>query len=147
MAQNARLINHDFPWLWAIRNEWYPGFADIKVSSSEADPNLSMLLMSTHSSDLEVWIRYGARGPLDTTYSKVVRVEYMPGYGANWALRIIESVPIGSPVNNIVVVRKSADPHIPEMIRIYREKLDPNQCFNRMLVRIAHPHTKQGDSE
>ncbi|MFH0806383.1 MAG: hypothetical protein V1885_01515 [Candidatus Brennerbacteria bacterium] len=139
MAKDARLINHEFPWLWAIRNVWCPGFADIKVANAETDANLTELLGLPHSSHIQVWVRYGADGTLDTSCSHVVMVKYVPDYAANWALRILETVPVGYPVNNVVTTRPSHETNAPDEIRIYRAKLDPHQTFNEMLVKIAHP--------
>ncbi len=144
--QNARLINHDFPWLWAIRNIWNPGFADIKVidiTSFISNADFHYFLDSAKS-DIEVWLRYGAYGTLDKSCSRIIRVRLAKNFSGKWAERILGAVAVGLPINNIVTIRKKSSAMItskktimfPDMVRIYRAKIGSDRTFNKMLVSI-----------
>lgn len=148
VAQNERLINHDFPWLWAIRNFWdtTDSELDIKVIDAESDANIvnfAHFLCQICSDDIEVWIRYEE---LYKNYSAIKKVEYDAGHSVNWAFRILEAVSNSFsrhfPIDNIAIISEFSDlDHLkPKKIQIYRikrKKFSMRDEFNKMLMKVA----------
>lgn len=129
--QQERIINHEFPWLWAVRDRWYPGFGEVVVQNCEDNLELETFLGSK-AGNTEVWIRCGGH-PKDDPYSltKVKRIKVDPERNLCWAEAILSSEGVGEIYRDIVVI-------IPlhagrERVVIYRSKksLDLNQLSVR----------------
>jgi len=58
-TQFQRLINHDFPWLWGVRQEWNPQRSHIEVRSVDSNLDNRTVLMRYLTTTLiksdEVW--------------------------------------------------------------------------------------------
>lgn len=133
--QNNKLFNVDFPWLWAIRNSFDAGFADILVISvSEKDWKFLPFLQSPYSSDCEVWIKCLSISPSSYSFSySIKKVEVDEKATMCWAKAIMQSAPIKSFITHIVTIRPGSKAEYPEEIRVHRRMSKENRDFNSML--------------
>ncbi len=120
VAQQVRLIYKDFPWLWAVRNHWFPGAAvnEIVVRNAEWTSMRDFLLVSR--SDLEIWVRIGATDGSMADYNFVIRIE--PSEKGCWLEWIKEAAQFGHSVYNVVVITPLRKLEGASRITIYRGK-------------------------
>ena len=124
-TEHERLFNRDFPWLWAIRHEWLPGFGRIEVIDVIHKVNLLELehfLTQTYTAaDCEVWVRVRSQ-----SFVRVSRIEI--GAARTWASAIYENLVPGYLVENIAVAWKTnidrwtLEPEQGRLIKVYRSK-------------------------
>ncbi|MDP3986272.1 MAG: hypothetical protein Q8P77_02490 [Candidatus Veblenbacteria bacterium] len=148
-TQNARLINQDFPWLWAVKNNWCPAWTQITIMNAdkEHEPalrhflSLPCTITSFRAPDnYQVWIHYGTLFDKNLVYnwSKVMRIEILAFVDRNIAKEILESIPAGYSVMNIVVVAPSQFPQAhPDSYVIYRIKGNYWKSFNKLLAEVS----------
>lgn len=74
-VQQERLVNRDFPWLWAVRSHWFFPSEDIRIIYP--DRYLTNLLWNKCSAEREIWVHCGYNG-LTYANSEVVRVKANP---------------------------------------------------------------------
>lgn len=144
IAQQERLINRDFPWLWAIRNQWVPGFGHITVKDMKdvADypytTNLQRFLglpINWAEGRIEVWIRY--RTGLTTGVKRVVVDAKVNKTGNHscWAKAINTALRRDERILNIVIVNPKISDGNGDLVVIYREK-QPG-TFDSMVGHVA----------
>ena len=133
--QHERLINRDFPWLWAVRNKWLPGYGEIIVKP-KGEPPPETFLTKVCSQSVEVWMR-STSGRL----VEVKRVEIGENDTRCWAQSIIENVGIGIIVKDIVLITELQMPKEGKSFTIYRSKHWLG--FNRVLTGLAYPSHRE----
>jgi hypothetical protein len=80
----TRAILSDFPWLWAVRSEWYPALTgQIKVSQNMADLKAFLQQKSSAADGAEVWIVTQYENPINKKVSRIDPLE-----GETWAERV-----------------------------------------------------------
>ena len=153
LEQNYRIINKDCPWLWAIRNAWYPGGSTrIIVKNNFKNPNLLQFLLSRDSEGIEVWVRYGNYGAEEEACIHVERIDNSPEWNVNWACKIQGMLFSGYDVYDIVVVQPSIRREDLDWFTIYRIKRSDRYNFRLKLNMFAGPDlfpraTKESDSK
>ena len=100
-AQNLRILNRDFPWLWAVKNSWWPQYTHIKIQ--ETDHYLQSLMLTTATGDEknELWVRY-TRGKF-SNHSAVEKVSIRKG--ELMANLTFEAITCGDIILNIFIVQ------------------------------------------
>lgn len=80
----TRTILSDFPWLWAVRSEWFPALAhQVKVSQNMADLRFLLQQKSVTTDDTEVWIVLQRENRVSREVRRMVSSE-----SETWAERI-----------------------------------------------------------
>lgn len=135
-GRNWRLLNRDFPWLWAIKSEWKLDKSEIRVQKADEwmhilDP---LLKKGTIPPNAEIWFH------CERLYTEMVkRIECDPESQASLAYRILEACKGFAPdllyfVIHLVVVDRVDD---REIIEIYRPPKRHFSSFNDLLRRFA----------
>jgi hypothetical protein len=137
IAQNARIIYEDFPWLWAVRNQWYPGHMDVTVKNGYENSSLDAFLNSYDVKDVEVWVCYVPYGGEEerATCTTVIKIENSPEWKVNWAAKISGRLFSGFDICGIVLIRPNDK--YPEIIRVYRIKKEQRYNFRLALNKMA----------
>lgn len=140
-AQNYRIINQDFPWLWAIRNMWYPGGSTrIIVENGYENPALYRFFLSRDPESNELWVRYSANnGDEREEWIKVKRIENAQERNVNWACKIVGQLFSGYIVRDIVIVCPPNSRGDRETFTIYRIKEKDWNNFRIRLDMFASP--------
>jgi len=121
ILQNLQLINHDFPWLWAIRNPWNPALDEIKVLGGDANIIAKLRQAHTSANQSEVWVQYWLEEK-----NGVMMIEHgeIP-----LAALIMRAIPPTAQVMYIAMVRRS----LPMVtIDIYRNGADTDLLAKAM---------------
>jgi hypothetical protein len=131
--QQMRLVNREFPWLWAIRSQWWLGGREVLVRNvgSELETILKKVSDSDHDKHrTQVWIRSALVDQADKhPFTRVDRV--WPSVAAPWADKVVAAVPNWQIHNVVVIVVESGI----EKITLFRQK-EPLQ-INRLLCRLT----------
>ncbi len=100
-ARRHRRLLRAYPWLWAIRGIWHPGAAEIQESKDEAELGRILTRPCIEKQLKELWIRES----LDALEA-IVRIEPRDtdDYRSSWAERILNELPQGYALKNIVIV-------------------------------------------
>ncbi|MDA2936177.1 hypothetical protein MYX06_03090 [Patescibacteria group bacterium AH-259-L05] len=126
VEQQKRLINRDFPWMWALMNHWrfglhtiYAGYPDSSLINTLSGPCVDK---HWHGMNYEYWIRCVWPPRVSrTSVEKVVRLKSISN--RSWAQCIIEEAK-GMDVLNIVKVFyegiDNGDEEIRKVFNIYR---------------------------
>jgi len=120
IAEKNRFLNKDFPWLWAIRQEWHLGIG--LVSAHNADNSIfhpRIFLVDDpceYYKNMEVWIRITKNEPAYGEIQKVIRIQ--PKDRACWAQQILQQTPKGYHVTHLAFVEKAHE-EFP-IVTIYR---------------------------
>lgn len=134
MAQNSRILR-DFPWLWALRGTWYPGFMDVVMLNGYGNIHLELFLRG--NTDNEVWVRYGSYSAKDdgTDCLTVKEIKRNPEWGAiNWA--VITRWMVGShEILNIILIIPPKE-KCPEKFVIYRIKKKDRYNFRMKMKEL-----------
>ena len=122
--QNLRLVNKDFPWLWAVRGQWCQLNRRISVCNS-ADTLETFLKGLNYKSRVEIWVRCSIGGDPDNSGHTVVEKVHRPKKGGRWADKIL-SVRANWRVENVVTIVYNSDDGGWEKVTVYRSK-DPKR--------------------
>ncbi len=159
-TQDSRLVSEDFPWLWAIRREWFHGAYGTgaqypvarEITVRPVDVELTTLLHAKpKNSSEEFWVHVVAPPDSGCILEKVVKPDYVWFGGSKevgkieWAELLRSHVLRPNDVPHLVFVRR-ADPTLAgydgEWITIYRQK--HYREIADMVFYIAHSLYPQG---
>ncbi|MEK9180497.1 MAG: hypothetical protein AAB897_03735 [Patescibacteria group bacterium] len=117
VSQTRRLIDNDFPWLWAVQPIWIPYSDKPRVTQDlSALGNIISTLASLAREDFGIWIALGNSHEGIGGVWKVARVEAKVA-GACWAQEVMRSICCGSlwyvvtVVDNNVTVYRHGEGH------------------------------------
>lgn len=88
--QIFKLINEDFPWLWAIKNFWDTDFNNITVVNADKGGGFDKFLSSLPA-DNKVWIYYRTRARGQTFFSFGIK-NVQPHSSTSWGTAIIQEL-------------------------------------------------------
>jgi len=115
-AQQMRLVNKEFPWLWGVRTQWCLYGREIKAHTINQDLE-NFLRRKCKSRHTQVWVRCGLRGrEAPHHFDCVVKVK--PSNKVSWAYRARRAMPNWSVLSIVVIVVKGD----MEMATVYYEK-------------------------
>ena len=141
--QLNRIINQDFPWLWATCRWWNPRDSTlrIKVVDPRGDLFLASFLNQPYSTDFDVWIRTGNLDSKKTIGGMLRKVT--SDKDQTWGRSILD-LTMGDWVDNIVIFTEFknwnlADPGIryPDNILLYRSKVKLGQTLTKIVNEIT----------
>lgn len=98
-AQQERLVNEDFPWLWAVRNRWRFGYRILVVANADRHLERFLAQPTNHPDASEVWIRYG----FEDIEMGIEQVTALSAH-ACWGDAILECLDRGESLMNIVLI-------------------------------------------
>jgi len=118
-AQQERLVNKDFPWLWGIRQCWHFGALDISVSNNEEELS-KFIEKATHNDEgIEFWIKY-KNTQANTGY--VQKISLKEDGSFSWARQIKPTLDNGVLIENIVIIFHLHEPTNKKKMVIYRAR-------------------------
>ena len=129
-----KIVNREFPWLWAIRSVWSPFLRDIRIKRINAGKSPhdfvgleSILMDPSDKPDREVWIRW-TRGSAEG----VDRIT--PHREKSLAQRIVQLTESDMRIRNVVIIYTANR----QTMLLYKPPKQDN-AFNRMIERAVIP--------
>ncbi|KKU94233.1 MAG: hypothetical protein UY26_C0002G0015 [Candidatus Jorgensenbacteria bacterium GW2011_GWA1_48_13] len=127
--QHERLVNRDFPWLWAVRSEWdFPAQEMTVQYAGKYNPLLKAFLAYNDSILKEIWVRVEVKHPRGKDYTgysfSAVRKVDEPR-DRSWAEAILCRVPYGG-VTHLAILS-------------YRHHQDGTEDRSRRQVTVYRP--------
>lgn len=148
--QNKRIINQDFPWLWAVSNFWSPSTVKISVATRDLNDALEKLLMEPigDRKRLELWARAERKKDGESELYQVKKVEFQPGVPL---MRLLLALfPGGYFITDVVVIVPHPYESAPlsnaknatHTVRIYRKRKE-EQGFDLWLVELMRKYEQR----
>lgn len=145
-AQNQRIINKDFPWLWAVSSFWSFSTVQVSISSRDRNDALEKLLMEPIGNRrLELWAHAENQR---LKIFQVKQVEFRPGVPLMRSL--LSLFPGGFEITGVVTIVYHNDrsvpllngKHVTKTVRVYRCRKDEDS-FDLWLTTLMRKYDER----